>query len=415
MSVVAVFSASYSHGEEAAREAAARLDYEVLPHEKLLADAAERFGVEAALLERALWGERSVFNRLTRHRERGIARIRVALAERVARDRLVLIGPAGHLLPTELTHVLRVGLAANFDYRVALAAEADGVPAPAAQKLLRKDDEQWQRLTLRLFGLQRWDPRLYDVLLPMHSTPMSEAVDLICENAVKDAVKTTAASDQAARDFVLAAQVQLTLADSGHDVEVRADEGRVTLVINRAALRLEHLRQQLVKLAKEVPGVTDAETKLGPHYKQPEIYPGLDDSDLPPKILLVDDEKEFVLTLSERLETRNLESAVAHDGEEALAIMETDAPDVMVLDLKMPGIDGLEVLERVKQERPQTQVIILTGHGSDKEEVRARELGAFAYLQKPVDIDVLAETMKQAYRRARQSGDSGETVGDGGE
>jgi two-component system response regulator CpxR len=129
--------------------------------------------------------------------------------------------------------------------------------------------------------------------------------------------------------------------------------------------------------------------------------------------LLVDDEKEFVLTLSERLEARNLQSAVAYDGEQALSIMETDAPDVMVLDLKMPGVDGLEVLQRVKQERPQTEVIILTGHGSEKERVRAQELGAFAYLSKPVDIDVLADTMKQAYQRVRQRSDDEGADGDG--
>ncbi len=121
-----------------------------------------------------------------------------------------------------------------------------------------------------------------------------------------------------------------------------------------------------------------------------------------PKFLLVDDEKEFVLTLSERLESRNLGSAIAYDGEEAMAIMEVDAPDVMVLDLKMPGIDGLEVLRRVKRERPATEVIILTGHGSEQERRRAMELGAFAYLEKPANIDVLAEAMKQAYSKTKK-------------
>ena len=71
----------------------------------------------------------------------------------------------------------------------------------------------------------------------------------------------------------------------------------------------------------------------------------------------------------------------------------------MVLDLKMPGIDGIEVLRRVKQKHPAVEVIILTGHGSDREEKLAMELGAFAYLTKPVNIDVLADTMKQAYSK----------------
>jgi len=67
--------------------------------------------------------------------------------------------------------------------------------------------------------------------------------------------------------------------------------------------------------------------------------------------------------------------------------------------LKMPGIDGIEVLRRMKREHPHVEVIILTGHGSEREEILARELGAFAYLKKPVDIDVLSQTMKEAYRK----------------
>jgi len=72
---------------------------------------------------------------------------------------------------------------------------------------------------------------------------------------------------------------------------------------------------------------------------------------------------------------------------------------VMVLDLKMPGIDGIEVLRRAKRDQPKIEIIILTGHGSDREREIALELGAFAYLQKPVDIDILAQTMKGAYRK----------------
>jgi DNA-binding NtrC family response regulator len=69
----------------------------------------------------------------------------------------------------------------------------------------------------------------------------------------------------------------------------------------------------------------------------------------------------------------------------------------------MPGIDGIEVLRRVKENHPETEVIILTGHGSEKEEKLAAELGAFAYLQKPVNIDKLSETMKKAYKKIRES------------
>ena len=117
------------------------------------------------------------------------------------------------------------------------------------------------------------------------------------------------------------------------------------------------------------------------------------------KILLVDDEKEFVETLSERMEMRDLPSDIALDGEEALQKVEDDAPDVMVLDLKMPGIDGMEVLRKVKKAYPDVQVIMLTGHGSEKDEEEARRLGAYEYLQKPTGVDKIVQTIKQAFKK----------------
>lgn len=73
----------------------------------------------------------------------------------------------------------------------------------------------------------------------------------------------------------------------------------------------------------------------------------------------------------------------------------------MVLDLKMPGIDGIEVLRRLKKEHPGIEVIILTGHGSEADREMCMQLGAFAYLKKPVDIDVLSQTMREAYAKIR--------------
>lgn len=116
------------------------------------------------------------------------------------------------------------------------------------------------------------------------------------------------------------------------------------------------------------------------------------------KVLLVDDEQEFIETLSERLKMRDMEAKLALDGEKALEAVEDDEPDVMLLDLKMPGIDGMEVLRRVKKAFPNVQVVMLTGHGSEKDEEQAHRLGAYAYLQKPVDLERLVVTLRDAFR-----------------
>ncbi|MFH1974114.1 MAG: response regulator [Pseudomonadota bacterium] len=116
------------------------------------------------------------------------------------------------------------------------------------------------------------------------------------------------------------------------------------------------------------------------------------------KVMLVDDEEEFVTTLSERIEMRNFSSSVAFTGAQALQIVDDQIPDVMIVDLKMPGIDGMEVLRRVKKAYPKIQVIILTGHGSENDKKEALSLGAFGYLQKPIQIDELERQIINAHK-----------------
>jgi len=117
------------------------------------------------------------------------------------------------------------------------------------------------------------------------------------------------------------------------------------------------------------------------------------------KVLLVDDESEFVETLAARLKMRDLEADTAHDGEQALSAVKEKEPDVIVLDLKMPGIDGIEVLKRVKKAYPNVEVIVLTGHGSEKDREIVRRLGAFDYINKPVDLDELVPRIKKAFKQ----------------
>ena len=118
----------------------------------------------------------------------------------------------------------------------------------------------------------------------------------------------------------------------------------------------------------------------------------------PIKILLVDDEVQFVDTLKDRLYLRGFEAAVAYSGEEGLQKVKKNPPDVIVLDLRMPGIDGFEVLRAVKKTNPDVQVIILTGHGGDAEEASAIRMGAYSFLRKPMDIDDLLGCIRLAYR-----------------
>jgi DNA-binding response OmpR family regulator len=117
------------------------------------------------------------------------------------------------------------------------------------------------------------------------------------------------------------------------------------------------------------------------------------------KVLLVDDEEEFVETLADRLEMRDMEAGAVFNGAQALDAVKKEEPDVIVLDVKMPGMDGIEVLRRVKKAYPNVEVIILTGHGTDKDEEAARNLGAFDYIRKPADIEFLVPRIAKAFQR----------------
>lgn len=116
------------------------------------------------------------------------------------------------------------------------------------------------------------------------------------------------------------------------------------------------------------------------------------------KVLLVDDEADFVNTLGQRLKMRELLVDIVYDGEQALSFIKKIEPDVIVLDLKMPGLHGIEVLREIKKIKSEIQVIILTGHGNEKDEQEARKLGGFDFLRKPADIDLLVAKIKEAFQ-----------------
>jgi two-component system response regulator CpxR len=404
MPVLTIFSSTFCKKEEIVERLVRTIDLNRVTDDDVVRQAATLSGMDEKPLRGVFAGKTSVFNKFTHEKERAIAWLRLAIAEMLSDGNLLVDGFSSMLIPSTVAHVLRVCLIADMRSRLQVATETDGLSEKEALSQIHKADEARAAWVYELFKTRDpWAPALYDILIPVNKLDTDAALSDIVENLRNEVIQPTDASRHAAADFVLAARVGVALAREGHNVEVSARGGAVTITIHQNVLMLGRLEAELKGLAETVEGVTSVDTRIGKGFHRADIYRKYD-FDVP-KLLLVDDEREFVHTLSERLQMREMNSAVTYDGESALDMVADDEPEVMILDLKMPGIDGIEVLRKVKQTRPGIEVIILTGHGSEADRQTCMSLGAFAYLQKPVDIDVLTETLKKANEKMKQQRD----------
>ena len=398
MSSISIFSGLFCREEAIVDALVARTGFRLISDGDVIREASRISAMEPDKIERVFSSKVSVFNKFTHERERAVAFMKLALARKYLDDGCIYRGFSGLLIPKRVAHVLRVCLIADMKFRLAEAARQDIVKGDAHRRIQAADEKCGAWIGLLEADQDPWNSAHYDITIPMNKDSVEEAVELISSYAGSGAVNYTPLTQRAAEDFRFAAEVEVALAKEGHNVGVDARDGKVTLTINKQVLMLSRLEEELKEIVHKASGVEQVEIKVGEGFHQADIYRRFDFK-MPSKVLLVDDEREFVQTLSERLLMRDMGSTVAYDGESALAMVQEEEPEVMILDLKMPGIDGIEVLRRVKETRPDIEVIILTGHGSEADRKTCMDLGAFAYLYKPVDIEQLSETLKQANQK----------------
>jgi CheY-like chemotaxis protein len=347
----------------------------------------------------AIFDHPTQYAELPQEKARLVSRLKLGMGSLLGQDNLVYWGYGAHLIPPSISHVLSVCLIADHHHRLAQALRSEGIDEGQAEALIQAADLRAQRWVGYLHGREAWSSDLYDILIPMGKQDRTRAVKLILEHARSVLLMPTLDSHQAVADFQLSAQIEASLAEHGQptrNLRLEVKQNRITIRKNGEALMTEKEEQDITRLASQVEGVDPSRLKVQAGRRH-EGGLGPADSQMPSKVFLVDDEREYVETLSERLLMRQVSSVVVHSGEQALKLVEEDVPEVMVLDLRMPGMDGVEVLRRVKKDHPALEIIILTGHGSESDRDLCLELGAFAFLQKPVDMETLQQTMCQAY------------------
>ena len=261
MAIITISRRSYSRGKEIAKRVAEELGYATVSRAVLLS-ASDQFNIPEIVLVRALHDAPSVLERFTHGRQEYLAHIEKTLLESVQNDNTVYHGLAGHFFLTGVSHTLKVRIIADLEDRVRLAMKRENMSSDEARRLLKKDDRERRKWALALYGRDTADASLYDLVIRIRKLTVSDAVNIICQTAQLPHFRTTAESQKALDDLVLAAQVKSAIVRTCPYARISADGGRVTVHLNVPATRETAISKQIVSLVNQVPGVEDTRVRV---------------------------------------------------------------------------------------------------------------------------------------------------------
>jgi len=263
MAVVTISRGSYSRGKEVAEKVAERLGYQCIGRDLLLATS-EEFNIPEIKLIRAIHDAPSVLDRFTYGKEKYIAFIQAALLRHFRKDNVVYHGLAGHFFVRGVSHVLKVRIISDLADRVRLEMEREKISEKEARRIIEKDDEERRKWSRSLYGIDTWDPSLYDLVIHIHKLRVEDGVDIISHTAGLKQFQMTLESRRAIDNLALAAEVKAILIKVRPDLQVSADKGIVEIQTRALEAHEAELIQEMESLAKTVPGVRDVRVKVVP-------------------------------------------------------------------------------------------------------------------------------------------------------
>ncbi|MDX9962167.1 cytidylate kinase family protein [Desulfobacter postgatei] len=249
MSVITISRGSYSRGKEVAEKVASELGYECISRDILL-EASEEFNIPEIRLIRALHDAPSVLERYTHGRDRYVSYIRKALLQHIRKDNVVYHGLAGHYFLPNLPHVLKIRIISDIEERVKEEVRRENISEEKARYILKKDDDERRKWGLRLYGIDTWDSKLYDMVIHIKSLSVEDAADLICATVRKPNFKTTPESEKILDDALLAAKVHAAIIKLSPTSIVTAHDGVVTIGDPEASMK-----NQITEVAENIEGV----------------------------------------------------------------------------------------------------------------------------------------------------------------
>jgi len=259
MPIVTISRGSYSRGREVAEKLAKKLQYDCVSREILL-EASEEFNIPEISLVRAIHDSPSILERFRHGKERYISYYQYALLKYVQKDNVVYHGLAGQFFLRHISHVVKVRILASLEDRVREVMKRDEVSQREAEHILRKDDDERRRWGLKLYGIDAWDSRLYDMVLLIDQLTVDDAVDLIFETVKKPAFQTTAESQRILDNQLLCARIHAMLVNFSLMIEVQANDGVITLGNIGEVLRTDaSLRVKIEEMIRSIEGVKEIE------------------------------------------------------------------------------------------------------------------------------------------------------------
>ncbi|MFH2092486.1 MAG: response regulator [Pseudomonadota bacterium] len=398
MSILAITNGLYSNAGDIVEQLSKQLNSRILTDDDIIKKTQKQHNLKLSTLQKITRSIPIAFNDFTHEKEKYIALIKKTMSDSALDGDCIFHGMLAHLIPKEITHVMRVLIITDKKTRIENGMVHHGLTEKEALREIEQADNAAALWTNWLFSKKAWDESLFDIVIPTDKLDPKESVALISKHFKKLLSNKEELISKEIADLKLISDVDVALSEIGQGLLVKAMDGNVIVTIDKKVMMLTSFQQKIINTIGALPGVKSVETKIGHNYYKGNIIHNFE-FETPLRILLVDDEKEFVQTLSERLKMRQFTSEIAYNGQEALDFTDQEETEVIILDLKMPGIDGFEVLKKIKATKPNIEVIILTGHGTEKDRQTCMDLGAFAYLQKPADIDLITETMKKAYNK----------------
>jgi len=263
MSIITISRGSFSRGQEVAEKVAKSLNYTSVSREIIL-DASKEFNIPEIKLTRAIHDAPSILDRFTYGRERYLADIESALLEHLRKDNIVYHGLAGHFFIKHISHVLKVRIIADLEDRVRAKMAREKTSRKRALEQIDKDDQERRQWSLRLYGVDTWDPSLYDLVLHIHKLTVENTADIICDTVKLKQFRTTPESQRAINDLALAARVKAQIVKEYPNAKVTARDGWVFVHIRGSETLQSEAVEKIECMAREVPGLKEVAVHFVP-------------------------------------------------------------------------------------------------------------------------------------------------------